>query len=417
MGGLLRRIRSVSFDNLIILAIGLALAIALRISLIQFKSVDFRDFTRIWYNTIKDNGFHAFGMDFSNYNPPYLYALYLVIRAAPDLPAVIATKIPAMLTDFVCAALVYRILRLKFVDPPFPLIGAFAILFAPTVVLNSAFWGQADSIYTTALVGCLYFLLRRKSGLACLAYGLAIAFKLQAIFFLPFLLVLFLKRELAWRDLLLIPIAPLLLLLPAWLAGRPLTDLLSVYFSQAGQYEQLTMTAPSLYAWLPDSGRFFPYFYPAGLVLTAVAALFYVAMIMSTNAKLTPPRMVELALISVIMMPFFLPKMHDRYFYPADVFSIVFAFYFPNYFFVPIAMSLASFFAYQPTLFGTDTTLLPILSLAIFMVLVLLVRDAIAHMQTRDSGFPAQSPEAGEPQSLELHHLNSSGSLPVDDNH
>ena len=35
--------------------------------------------------------------------------------------------------------------------------------------------------------------------------------------------------------------------------------------------------------------------------------------------------------MSVALVPFLLPKMHDRYFYPADIFSLLAAFYMPEF--------------------------------------------------------------------------------------
>jgi Gpi18-like mannosyltransferase len=48
-------------------------------------------------------------------------------------------------------------------------------------------------------------------------------------------------------------------------------------------------------------------------------------------------------------MPYLLPKMHERYFYPTDILSIIFAFYFPEYRWVAISVQLASFFSYLGT--------------------------------------------------------------------
>jgi len=58
-------------------------ALALRISLLDFKSGDFFDYTKVWHGTLKSEGFAAFGTDFANYNLSYLYLLYLVIRLLP----------------------------------------------------------------------------------------------------------------------------------------------------------------------------------------------------------------------------------------------------------------------------------------------------------------------------------------------
>ena len=129
----------------------------------------------------------------------------------------------------------------------------------------------------------------------------------------------------------------LALLVPAWAAGRSPLELLLIYPAQAGQYERLTLHAPSALAWIPDTGRYFDYFNSAGLILAAAAALGLIWVIYKSPAKLTAQLLIELALISVVLMPFCLPRMHERYFYLADVLSIIVAFLIPSLFYVPVA--------------------------------------------------------------------------------
>ena len=64
----------------------LGLGLGLRLSLLDFKSIDYFNYTKVWYNTLRDTGFAAFGQGFSNYNLPYLYMLYVVVRLLPGLP-------------------------------------------------------------------------------------------------------------------------------------------------------------------------------------------------------------------------------------------------------------------------------------------------------------------------------------------
>ncbi len=139
------------------------------------------------------------------------------------------------------------------------------------------------------------------------------------------------------------------------------------------------MHAPSLLSLIPNSGRFYPYFYPAGLILAIAVGLLLFIMIYKSQVGLTSSLLIELSLISVMLMPFVLPKMLDRYFYPADVLSILFAFYFPRYFYIPIGMSIISFFAYQPTLFQTEPVAIPVLALGILILLVVVIRDAVTN--------------------------------------
>jgi Gpi18-like mannosyltransferase len=363
-----------------IAGVGLALALALRLSLIDFKSIDYFNYTKIWYNALKVGGFAAFGQNFSNYNLPYLYLLYVIARFLPGIPGLVATKLPSIAADFIDAWLAYRIVRLRYRGSLFPFLAGFSCLFAPTVVLNSAFWGQADALYCSALVACLYCLVSRRGAAAMLLFGVSLAFKAQALFLAPLLIALFLRRELSWKYVFLSPLVMLLSLVPALAAGRSLLDLLLIYPAQAGQYQQLSMHAPSALSWLPDSGRFYPYFYPAGLILAASAALAYSLAVYRSRTEITPPLLVELALISVLMLPFVLPKMHERYFYVADVLSIILVFYVPRLFFVPLSMITISFFSYQPTLFGVEPVPIGLLALGVFVLLVVLGRDALAQL-------------------------------------
>ncbi len=391
-GGVLKRLAQINYVDALIVLVGVILAVVLRYLLLNFKSIDFLNYTRVWYNAIREGGFSSFSQSFSNYNVPYLYLLYLVIRFFPALPSLIATKIPSLLADFVMAWLTYRIVRIRYGNSMIPMLAAFAVLFAPTIVLNSAFWGQADALYTAALVACLYCLLLRREVWAMIMFGLSLAFKAQGVFLLPLLVALAARRETYWRHLLLVPTVMFVALLPAWAAGRSLVDLLLIYPAQAGQYEQLSMHAPSMFAWIPDTGRNYPYFYPVGLLAAAAAAFAYVLLIFRSRAKLTPSLLVELAAISVMLMPFVLPKMHERYFYPADVLTILLAFYRPRLFFVPIAMSIISFFAYEPTLFNAEPVPMAALAFGVLALLIVLARDAMLELY----GSAAPAPEAVE---------------------
>jgi Gpi18-like mannosyltransferase len=355
--------------------LGIALALAVRYTLLDFKSVDYFSYTKPWYLTLKSSGFAGFGADFSNYNLPYLYVLYVVIRLLPDAAPWVAIKLPSIAADFLAAWFAFRIVRLQRPHSSAALLAAFGILFAPTVILNSAYWGQADSIYACALLGCLYFLLRHQDFPAMLLLGIAFAFKAQAVFLAPFILGLLLRGELRWRSTLVIPAVYLLALVPALAAGRPLLDLLLIYPAQANQYERLTLHAPSALAWIPDTGRFYPFFYPAGLIAAATGAILLVLGMVRQPGKMSLDLQSRWALAAVVLTPFLLPKMHERYFYVADLMSIVVVFLRPRLLALPVLMLTVSFFAYQPTLFGVEPVPMSILALGVLAVIVILFRD------------------------------------------
>ena len=100
--------------------------------------------------------------------------------------------------------------------------------------------------------------------------------------------------------------------------------------------------------------------------------------------------LLELCLISVMLMPFVLPKMHERFFYPADVLSIVLVFYRPRLFLVPLAMITISFFSYQPFLFGAEPVPIGLLAVGVLVLLIGLTKDAGEQLYPMD---PSESPE------------------------
>ncbi|MGB8212820.1 MAG: hypothetical protein WCE68_04595 [Anaerolineales bacterium] len=364
--------RQVSYVDVLIVFSGILLALLLRFSLRTFESQDYLNFFRAWYTIIRKQGFGALGKSFSNYTPLWLYMLYGVSIFLPKLATVTAVKLPSIICDFICAWYVYRIVRLKYEKGPVPIFAFFAILFAPTVVLNSSAWGQIESIYTAALIAFLYYVLKKQNWLACIAFGIAFSVKLQSIYLAPLLVVLLLKKVVSWKQVLVIPAVYFISIIPAWIAGRPLADLLTIYIGQVGGYTGLVHNAPNLYTWLPASMT--DMLYPAGVILAVSLCFIYVVVVLKSHVRLSSHLIVQLAFVSALLVPYFLPKTHDRYFYPSDVFSIVFGFFFPGYFYIPLAANLISFFIYEPFLFGTDVFPQPVLALALLVVIIIVVR-------------------------------------------
>jgi Gpi18-like mannosyltransferase len=365
-------VRRIPYVDILIVLVGTLLALALRYSLRSFVSQDYSNYLQAWYHVIKKLGFPALGQNFSNYTPPFLYMLYVVSKILPSFSTITAVKLPAIICDFICAWFVYRIVRMKYEKGSVPIFAFLAILFAPTVILNSAAWAQIESIYTAALVAFLYYVLRKQPWLACIAFGIAFSIKLQSIYLAPLLLVLFLKRVVSWKHLLAIPAVYIILIIPAWIAGRPLMELLTVYAGQVEGYSGLVHNAPNMYTWLPSDMN--AIFYPAGIIFAVSICLIYVAVVLKSRVNLSKHLIVQLAFVSALLVPYFLPKTHDRYFYLSDIFSIVYAFYFPEYFYIALAANLISFFTYQPFLFGTDIFPQTVLALALLVVIIFIIR-------------------------------------------
>jgi len=99
----MKTINKVNYNDLAFTLLGIGLAVAIRYSLLDYKSFDFFKYSKVWYHTIRSEGFSAFGHNFSDYTPPYLYLLYLIARFFPDASDIFATKLPSMIADFISA--------------------------------------------------------------------------------------------------------------------------------------------------------------------------------------------------------------------------------------------------------------------------------------------------------------------------
>ena len=360
--------------NLVIIGI-VFVAILVRLNFIHFQSADFVRALNNWYEFIRQHdGFGALKFNFSEYNTPYLYLLVLAYYLVPKLSSLVVIKSISIFFDFFGAFFAAKLVQLKYPSSQWFSVATFAaVLLAPTVVVNSAAWGQADMIYTSFLLAFLYYLIKRKEVLAAIAFGIAFSFKLQTAFLAPLVFILLLKRLIGWKFCLIVPATYLLLLLPAWISGRPFLDLLLIYLAQSGTYEDLTKHAPNLYQWISDD--YFNIFVPLGLLWTSILVAAFVFWLYRIRTKIDSHFILRVAIISALAVPYFLPKMHERYFFVADVLSIVFAFYFPRFFFLPLIVIASSLLSYAPFLLDKLFVSLKVQSIFLLVLLVVLLKN------------------------------------------
>lgn len=323
--GLLR-----SRTSWILAAVLMLLALGARLAVFDYETLDYQNFLTRWCAFFREHGgFKALRWEVGNYNIPYLYLLaffsYLPIR---DLYLI---KYVSVIFDVLLAWGVLRLLRRFTASPSRRLAGFFATLFLPTVFLNGAVWGQCDSIYTALLLLGIALALEGKPRASMVMAALAFGFKLQAVFVLPIYAVLWMKGRFKAKHLLLFPLTYVLLVLPAALAGRPFLDTITLYFSQTGSIGSgLNYNSPSIFAifWnVPEKDRELAAALGIGAAFLFFANMLGVAWI--NRRKLSDQAVLGMALLFAIGIPFLLPHMHDRYFFAADILSLVMAFSFP----------------------------------------------------------------------------------------
>jgi Gpi18-like mannosyltransferase len=159
---------------------------------------------------------------------------------------------------------------------------------------------------------------------------------LQAAWLGPFILMMMLRGRIRWYLAALPPLAYLVLALPALLCGRELVEVATIYLTQAGTQAMLTMAAANLHffpqyflyhlGWWPEA---LPFIAKAAIVFTGALGLLYAWR--TSRGVLSDEALLVAALVSALILPQFLPHMHNRYFFPADILTIVLAAWRPAY--------------------------------------------------------------------------------------
>lgn len=334
-----------------VLAAIVAVALVVRWQFVDVRTLDFNAFLDGWYNHIADaGGFSAFKEKFADYNYPYLYLIAILTYL--HIPALVGVKAISVIFDIVLASFAYRIVGLRYPQFWVRALVFGLILGLPTVIANSSYWGQADVIYSAFAVGGFYFLLRKRPWSACIFFGLAISFKLQAIFIFPVLLWLVLRRYVPVKALLAIPAVYLLLDVPALLVGAPWKTVLSVYLEQTDSYKQLTLGAPNVYQllWLDGDLDWVAY---TGIGVAAAIIVVFLGWSVWRRPPVTATTILVTATASAVLVPFLLPAMHERYFYLAEVLSVIVAFYLPmRFWIIPVLIQMAGLGVYYASLTG-----------------------------------------------------------------
>ena len=332
---LLLRMEGVGRDALLIMLLPIGAAFLARALCLDYAGTDYNNFLSRWYLFFRENGgFAAVARAVGDYNVPYLYFMaFISCLSTPDLYLI---KLFSIAFDAAlawgCLRLV-RCLRGRDEADSAPLIAFAAALLLPTVVLNGSYWGQCDGIYGALAVHAVALLLEGKNKTSVALMGLAFSFKLQAVFVLPLWGVLWLAKKVKFRELWVFPLTYAVVIIPAVLLGKPLRETLLVYFNQVGEYPRLTLNAPSVYQFLPydmtraasDSSPVLSALSAAGVAAAAALVLILLFLGLRLGERLDGRTCMAIAVVLAVAVPFLLPRMHERYFFLADVFTLCWA--------------------------------------------------------------------------------------------
>jgi Gpi18-like mannosyltransferase len=314
--------------GLIILALAL---LTLRITLWRyFVNSDLQNAFLPWQTYLLEHGrWHALQHPFSMYFPAYFDLTAMTSYLDGHINRISQIKLLSFVFDIVTAVIAYYLVgRLTRGSMPrgrrsvAQLVAPFCILAGPTVLVNGAVWGQSDIVYTCFLLLSTFSVIVGSGAFAVLFFGLAFAFKLQAIFLAPFIAAMVLQKRIRWLHLLLLPVGWLAALVPPMLNGAKAWEFLSLTSSQGESFPTLAINVGN--PWI-IADRIHLNVHFGTLVGIALTALLMLALTIwgAQPAFRGARNTLAFATLSLLSVAYVMPKMHDRYFFPAEIFLCI----------------------------------------------------------------------------------------------
>ncbi len=330
-----------------------ALALALRIYYavkVRGYSIDITDFMA-WGESFRTHGLRFYAdVSFCDYPPVYMMLMGLVssIRQWTGVmynsaAHVLMVKSIPILCDLAAALIVYRLARKKWDASKALMLCAFVAV-NPAYIVNSAAWGQVDSVLALMLMLCVVWAMDGRWTLSLAAFALAVLTKPQALIFGPLGLILmasdFVKNKSSRRGALIgigvslgliylvsLPFAsfvyaagggnslPAALIYPfKWIWGQ--------WFSAAGGYARLSVNACNLYTLIGKNWGELGSDPLSIFSWTMLAVSYLLACIPVIFSK----KRGRLPLAGALLMAFlfaFAPMMHERYLFPALILALL----------------------------------------------------------------------------------------------
>ena len=319
-----------------ILAAVFIVGLALHLLLFPDVSRDYNVFLSKWIKAFAQNGLNAAAVSRSDYNAPYLVICYIA-SFCKGWEMTFIKLVSTLFDVFLCAGAFLLVRKLS--NTSKAIITTCIIWLLPTVIFNSAWWSQCDSLYVSLCVWSLYILVSEKRvWLSPFLAGVAFAIKIQTIFFLPvFIVALLAKRIRLWHATF-FPVGFLAACLPGILLGYPVERIFTVYGEQIGGYSAMSLNSASIWSVLT--------FDNISPLATLIAVLVVLLIFVYAYTEKESINLFQYALLFSCIIPFLLPHMHDRYFYMFEIFAVIGAILYKKYS-IAILAQLAGLFVYR----------------------------------------------------------------------
>lgn len=325
----------------------------------RFESGDFHQDLQPWFEEIKANGgWQAMKQQVGNYN--ILYQMIIAGMTYLPFKALYLYKGLSIFFDFLLAgACGLLVCRLRDSEAQMLFAGVYAaVLLLPVTYLNSAAWAQCDSIYIAFVIMALCFLFEKKYVPSFLLLGVALAFKMQMIFILPFFLFYyFLEKKYSILNFILILAGWYGLSIPGILMRGNWLEPYQLYFQQTDTHRLMWLNFPSFWILVGDNYEMLKK--PAILITVSVLGM-ALAYAMYKGKRLEQPlAFLQMAAWTAWTCILFLPAMHERYSYMVDILLILLIFVNSRYWIITAVEVISSLLRYQTYLFdGAEVSII-----------------------------------------------------------
>ena len=335
------------------------LSILARYHMRGYISRDMRVSLIPWFERIQANGgIAALKAPVGNYNIPY-QTLIAIMTYIPINP-VYQYKIISIGFDFLQAMLVALIVKDITNSKMKAAISYDIAIVLPTIVMNSSLWGQCDSIYTFFCLISVYLLMKHKYICSFFAYGAAFAFKLQAVFLLPFFLFVYVKKQrYSLVHFLILPIVMILLSLGGIIQGQPISNVFSTYANQTSICHSMSINYPSFWSIMTmnyaiENEDYYTDLHIYSIVITIAVLMIIYIFLFKTKKEIRQMDYFKISLLTVYTCLVFLPNMHDRYGYLYIVLGLTLAMIDVKTLPVYLGLTIIDILIYANYLFGME---------------------------------------------------------------
>jgi len=238
-------------------------------------------------------------------------------------------KLPSIIADLLIGSFIYICVRRK-ATQKMALAASALFLFNPSVIYNSAIWGQSDALDNAFFYASLLSFFNRKYFLSVVAFFFSLYIKISLLPLLPLLLFFILKEtKYAFGKVIvyLVSAAAIIVVMTFPVSFTPWTWLSNFFLHNSGgelpyiaNYSFNFWTViynPDIFSLLPKSDAIV-WALPLSVWGQLLFALFYVPLFVAIiRQKKTEMSFVfAIMLLAAFALYMFYPRMHQRYLYP-----------------------------------------------------------------------------------------------------